>query len=129
MTLRGHAKFQKNWFLISNMTRGLWWVIWSPNHSKLWKFYFDGLFLSNVYKVWAKKIQRSYLSWHWTVMQNWNRPWSCDFKNDMRNWVNFHQSTEKSVKLYFDGLLLSKVYNVSARKIQSNYVSWHWKTM
>ena len=33
----------------------------SPNNSKVQKFHFDGLFLSKVYEVWAKKIQRSYL--------------------------------------------------------------------
>ena len=26
-----------------------------PNHSKVQKFHFDGLFLSKVYDVWAKK--------------------------------------------------------------------------
>ena len=38
----------------------LWFQTWhqefgesSPNH---WRFYFDGLFLSKVYEVWAKKI-------------------------------------------------------------------------
>ena len=35
----------------------------------------------------------------------------------------------KSEKLYFDGFLLYKAYNVSARKCQRNYVSWHWKVM
>ena len=29
-------------------------------------------------KVWAKKIQRSYLSRHWPVMQNLDKPWPCD---------------------------------------------------
>ena len=33
--------------------------------------------MSKVYKVWAEKIQRSYLSWHWTVMQTLNEPWPC----------------------------------------------------
>ena len=27
----------------------------SPDHSKFWTFHFNGLFLSKVYKVWAKK--------------------------------------------------------------------------
>ena len=85
----------------------------SPNHSKVQKFIFNELFLSKVDEVWAKKTQLSYLSWHSTVMQNLNKPWpcvtatgldrthnhlvhkrtlnkSCDFKNGMRNWVNFH---------------------------------------
>ena len=33
-------------------------------------------------------------------------------KNDIRNLVNFHASSRKSENLHFDGLLLSKVYNV-----------------
>ena len=28
-------------------------------------------------------------------------------------------------KLYIDGLFLSEEYNVSVRKFQRNYVSWH----
>ena len=55
----------------------------SPKHSKAQKFHFDGLFLSNVYVVWAKEIQRSYLSWHWTVMQNLYTPRPCGLKNGM----------------------------------------------
>ena len=55
----------------------------SPKHSKAQKFQFDGLFLSNVYVVWAKEIQRSYLSWHRTVMQNLYTPRTCGLKNGM----------------------------------------------
>ena len=87
-----------------------------------------GSFLSNVYEVWAKKIQRSYLLWHWTVMQNLNKLWPCGFENRMRNLVDFHKSPQKSEKLWIDGLFLSKAY-VSARKLQRNYVSWHWRVM
>ena len=65
-----------------------WFQIWheefcdfSPNLSKDWKFHFDGVFLFKVCKVWAKKMKRSYLSWHWTVMQNLNKSWPCGFKN------------------------------------------------
>ena len=57
-----------------------WFQIWhekfgkiSHSHSKVWNFHFDVLFLSKVHNVWAKKIHRSYLSWHWTVMQNLNK--------------------------------------------------------
>ena len=114
----------------------MWFQIWhekfgefSPNHSKVQKFHFNGQFFSKLYEFWAKKIQRSYFSWHWTVMQNLNKPWPCGFKNGMRNWVNFHYSTQKSEKLYIDGLFLSKGYNVSARKFQRDHVSWHWRVM
>ena len=47
---------------------------------------------------------------------------NCSFKHDMKNWVNFHESPQKFENLYFDGLFLSKAYDVSARKSQRNYV-------
>ena len=37
---------------------------------------------------------------------------NCDLKNDMKNLVNFHAGSQKSDIIYFDGLLLSKVYKV-----------------
>ena len=40
----------------------------------------------------------------------------------MKNWANFHLSTQKYEKLYFDGPFLSKAYNVSATKFHRNYV-------
>ena len=47
-------------------------------------------------------------------------------KNDMRNLVNFNASSGKSEILYLDiVLLLSIVYDVSAKKVQKNYFSWH----
>ena len=38
------------------------------------------------------------------------------FKNDMKNLVNFNSSSGKSENLNFDGLLFSKVCNVSTKK-------------
>ena len=78
---------KKDWLAVSNMTWRIWWVFTQPLKSL--KISFWWLFLSKVYKVRAIKIQRSYLSWHWIVMQNLNKPWPCCFKNGMRNWVNF----------------------------------------
>ena len=41
---------------------------------------------------------------------------TCGLKNDMRNLMNFHPTTKKFENLHFDGLFLSKVYNVRAKK-------------
>ena len=112
---------KKNWLLVQK--RHEEFGEFSPNHLKVQRFHFDGLFLSKVYEVWAKEIQRSYLSWHWIVMQNFYKAQPCGLKNDMRNWVNFHYEHSKSEKLFNDGLFLSKAYNVSARKFQRKYVS------
>ena len=48
-------------------------------------------------------------------------------KNDMRNLVNFNVSSGKSESLHFDVLLFSIAYKVPAKKVQKNYLSWHWK--
>ena len=50
-------------------------------------------------------------------------------KNDIKNLVNFHASSQKSENLHFDGLLLSKVYKVLVEKVQKSYISWHWRMM
>ena len=48
---------------------------------------------------------------------------SYGLKNDIRNLFNFLASSRKSENLYFDGLLLSKAYNVLDEKVQKIYVS------
>ena len=41
----------------------------------------------------------------------------------------FDCSGEISPNLYFDRLLLLKVYKISATKVQRSYVSWYWTVM
>ena len=43
--------------------------------------------------------------------------------------TNFDPSTWKSQKSALYGLLLTKVYNVWARKVERSYVWWHWILM
>ena len=45
------------------------------------------------------------------------------WKNDIRNLVNFHVSSEKPKNLHCDGLLLSKAYKILEKKVQKSYVS------
>ena len=69
--------------------------------------HFDGSLLSKSCKVLAKKVQRSYLSWHWRMMQSLK-------KNGLVvlniTWGIWSISTQKSESFYCDGLFLSKVY-------------------
>ena len=44
-------------------------------------------------------------------------------KNIIRRLVNFNASSGKTENLHFDVLLLSIAYNVSAKKVQKNYIS------
>ena len=44
-------------------------------------------------------------------------------ENDMRSLVSFNPSSDKSENLHFVVLLLPKVNDVSAKKVQTSYVS------
>ena len=46
----------------------------------------------------------------------------CQFKIDLRNLTNLYLSTQNFKNLNFKGLLLTKVYNVSAKKRHRSYV-------
>ena len=48
-------------------------------------------------------------------------------KNDIRNLANLNVISGKSKSLHFDVLLFSIACKVSAKKVQKNYLSWHWK--
>ena len=58
----------EEWFVLSNVTWGVWQVLnWALKSLK--NLQFNRLFLTKVYAL-AKKLQKSFLSWQWTVMQN-----------------------------------------------------------
>ena len=102
----------------------------SRNQSKAWSFGLRWVpFVRIKYKVSAKKVQKSYLSWQWRVMQSLKKKLTCGFKYDIRNLVNFHPTAQKPKKFLFDGLFLFKVYKVWATKMQRSYLSWHWRVM
>ena len=107
---------------------------WHKEFDKCWpeqskvsiNFLFNELLLSKVYIVWAKKVERSYLSWHWATMQNLKKNWLFDWKMTWVIWKTFTRVLE-SVKIgTFDGILLPKVENVWPYNLQRNYVSWQW---
>ena len=85
--------------------------------------HFDELLLSKAYKDLTEKVQKSYVSWHWRVMQSLKKNWPLAPKNNMRNLVDFNASSGKSENLHFDMLLLSIADKVSAKKVQKNYLS------
>ena len=103
------------WRMIRNLISSKFtWGIWQ-NVAQVLKnlknLHFKGLLLTKVCNVWAKKVQKSYVWWHWILMQNLK---VCAFKNITRNLGNFHQSTWKFKNWDFHGILLSKVENVWA---------------
>ena len=58
------------------------------------KFHFNGLLLSRVYIVWTKKVERSYLSWHWRVIQNLQKDWLVAWKMTRRIWQIYTRALE-----------------------------------
>ena len=128
-------------------------VNFHPTTQKSEYFPLTGSFCSKYIRFEKKYRGVIYLSWHWTVMQNLNKPWPCG----MRNWwlralktlkkgfcpkhimfqhiiswhwrvikrylFNFHVRSSKSQNFYFEGLLLSKANKVLDEKAQKSYVS------
>ena len=74
MTLKGVAKFK--WKLTCGLKsdiRNLVNFYVSSWKSKNW--HFDWIRLSKVYKYLDEKVQKSYVSWHWRVMQSLKKNW------------------------------------------------------
>ena len=54
---------------------------------------------------------------------------TCLFKTDVRNLTNLARALESPKKLCFNGLLVTKIYNVWAETVQRSHLSWHWRVM
>ena len=66
---------------------------------------FDRLLLLKIYKISAKKVQRSYVSWHWRMMQNLKKMQVME--NLKKSWLAVwkHQNTWKCQNWYFHEIL------------------------
>ena len=72
-------------------------------------FHFNGLLLSKVYIVWTKKVERSYLSWHWRVMQNLKKNWLVAWKMTWGIWQIFTRALKVSkLELWWDPFVQSR---------------------
>ena len=97
MKLKRDAKFGEEWTFcfkisIKNLTS------FDLTAGKSQNFHFNEFFLSKVYIVWAKKVQRSSLSWNWKGAK-FGEELSCRFKIGIRNLTNFDLRARKSEKL------------------------------
>ena len=71
--------------------------------------YFDRLVLLKVYKILAKKVQGSYVSWPWLLMQNLKKNWSVVSKMT-RIWWILTRALESLKNLYYHWFLSCKVF-------------------
>ena len=111
--MKNDVKLQEGLTCRFKLTWGISWILTQPLKS-FKNLHFNGLLLNKIYNVWAKKLQRSYVSWQWRVMQNLTKKLTWGLENYMRNLEEFYQSTRKSQNCKFDDILLSKVKNIWA---------------
>ena len=156
------------------------WQILTGALEILKNIHFNGLILSKVYIVWAKKVQRSYLygieewceiwrktdfllgkwhvefgkfppghsklsnvelwwdsfvqsrkyvSWRWRLIKKLKNNWLVILKLTWRTSEILTRALGSLKYLYFNWLLVTKVYIASATKVQRSYLSWHWWVM
>ena len=86
---------------------------WLEN-SKVSKIYnLMGCFFTKVYNVWAKKVQRNYISWHLSVIQNLKKNWLVVWKMTWGIWQIFTRAHERP-KL---GTLIRSFHTKSSLKL------------
>ena len=92
------------------------------------KLYFNRLRLLKKYKMSPKNVQRSYVSWHWRVMQNLKKN-QFAVSTMTRIWWILIRALKSLKNLHLDWLLWCKVYNIWPEKVQRSYLSWHCRVM
>ena len=89
-----------------------------PEHSKVLRmFILIGTFWAKFMLFELKKVQRSYLHDIEEWCKIWKEIWLVAWKM-MKNFANFHQSTQKCQNWNFDKILLSKVENAWVLNLQ-----------
>ena len=56
--------WRRNWLVVSKLTWRIWQIL-TRALKNIIGLHFNGLFLIKVYNVWANKVRRSYIWWHW----------------------------------------------------------------
>ena len=107
-------KWYKIWLAVWKMTWGIGTLMWSCYPKQ---------------KIIELKINRGVM---YHDNEEWCKIWrgfGLSYQNWHHNLTNFDPSTPISQKFALQWLLLNKVYNVWANKVQKKYVWWHWRLM
>ena len=100
-------KLKRNGLVSSKLAWGIWRILtWALKNLK--SLHFNVLLFTKVYNVWAKKIQRTYIWWHWMLIQNFKENWLVLSKMTWRNWEIFTRDRSWD----FDCILLFQVENL-----------------
>ena len=110
------SKYNKFLFLkqkkVSYQSRNLVKLHESSRKSEI--LYFDWFLLSKSYKALAKKVQKSYLSWHWRVMQSLKRHWLVVSNTTWGIWWIFTQPHKRLKNFLWWAHLVQSIQSVQA---------------
>ena len=90
-------------------------------------FHFNGFLLSKVCIVQAKLVHGSYLSWKWRAIQNLERNRLVVLKLTDGIWQILTWALKSFTNFNFNGLPLTKLFIVQAKKVRRIYLSWNWR--
>ena len=109
----------------------MWFQIWheeffefSPNHAKIWKFDFDGLFLSKVDEVWAKTVILCDI-----LIKNWINPDLVVSKMAWRNGWTFIRALKSLKNCTLMGSFCQKHIMFQLESFRGIIVSRHWRVL
>ena len=99
-----------------------------PEHVRKSKnMVFPWVLLSKVENMFVWNLQGSYMSWEWKMTQNLKGNWLVNSKLRWVIWWILSGALENVKILLFNGLLLTIVHNVWAKKVQRSYIWLHWR--
>ena len=130
MIMKNDAKFKRNWLVILKLARHFTNFDPSILYLKVSKIFILMCSFWAMYLLFElKKVLRSYLSWHWRGIQNLERNRFVVSKLTYGIWQTLTWALESLENCHFNGLLLRKIYIFWAKKVQTSYLSWHWRVM
>ena len=107
---------KEKWLVLSKMAWGIW-----QTFTRALESLEIGTFIGSFYpkcKIHELKIHRGVVLWQWRLMQNLKRNWLFNSKLTKGIWWIFSRALKNLKNLHFNELLLTKVYIVSAEKIE-----------
>ena len=116
---------KKNWLVVWKMIWGIWQIFTRALQSlKIGTLM--GPLIQNRKRV-SLKLQRTFATWQWGMIQNLKRKWLVISKLTWGICQILTRALESLKKFHFNMALLSKVYVVWTKEVQMSYLSWHWK--
>ena len=128
MTLKSNAKFGEELTRHSKLAWGIWWIL-TRALENLTNSHFSGLLLNKVYIAWAIKSTEELSFKTLKSDAKFGEKLTCYFKIDIKNLTNFDPRIQKSKSLLLTGSFSRNYIFFEPRKVQRNYLSWHWRVM